>query len=128
MVDVGCIYGMGNPLLDISAVVEPKLLEKYGVKPNDAILAEDKHLPIYKELKDNYEVEYIAGGATQNSIRVAQCVIHTYTRARAFPRIISRTQSRPYFSFFVHPAQRYGRMIMECCKTVQKLTDVFEFF
>lgn len=31
--------GMGNPLLDISAQVPPALLEKYKLKPSDAILA-----------------------------------------------------------------------------------------
>ena len=48
------------------------MMEKYGVKPDDAILAEEAHMPVYKDLVDNFEVQYIAGGATQNSIRVAQ--------------------------------------------------------
>ena len=71
----GILYGMGNPLLDISAEVPASYLDKYGLKPNDAILAESKHIPVYKELVDNHEVEYIAGGATQNSIRVAQWML-----------------------------------------------------
>ena len=71
----GLLYGMGNPLLDISADVPANYLEKYSLKPNDAILAEPKHLPIYQELVDNYQVEYIAGGATQNAIRVAQWML-----------------------------------------------------
>lgn len=72
----GVLYGMGNPLLDISADVPKDYLEKYGLKPNDAILAEEKHMPIYQELVDNYKpVKYIAGGATQNSIRVAQWML-----------------------------------------------------
>lgn len=62
----------GNPLLDISAVVPAEILTKYEVKGGDAILAEEKHMPVYKDLVDNFEVQYIAGGATQNSIRVAQ--------------------------------------------------------
>ncbi|XP_042475674.1 adenosine kinase 2-like [Macadamia integrifolia] len=69
------LLGMGNPLLDISAVVDEPFLEKYGVKLNDAILAEDKHLPMYDELSSKFNVEYIAGGATQNSIRVAQWML-----------------------------------------------------
>eukprot|EP00475_Leptophrys_vorax_P043123 TRINITY_DN8193_c0_g1_i1.p1 TRINITY_DN8193_c0_g1~~TRINITY_DN8193_c0_g1_i1.p1 ORF type:complete len:353 (-),score=60.30 TRINITY_DN8193_c0_g1_i1:238-1236(-) len=68
---------MGNPLLDISAVVDDAFLKKYDVTLNNAILAEDKHVPMYQELKDNYPVEYIAGGATQNSIRVAQWLLQT---------------------------------------------------
>lgn len=71
----GVLYGMGNPLLDISAEVPVNYLQKYELKPNDATLAEPKHLPIYQELVDKYTVEYIAGGATQNSIRVAQWML-----------------------------------------------------
>jgi len=71
------ILGMGNPLLDISSEVEPALLEKYGLKLNDAILAEDKHQPLFEELVKLPSVQYIAGGATQNSIRVAQWMLQT---------------------------------------------------
>jgi adenosine kinase len=67
---------MGNPLLDISAHVKPELLQKYDLKQNLACLAEEKHLPIYQELVDNYDVEYIAGGATQNSIRICQWMLN----------------------------------------------------
>ena len=67
--------GMGNPLLDISATVGQDLLDKYDVKLDSAILAEEKHQPLYKELVDGYDVKYIAGGATQNSIRVAQWML-----------------------------------------------------
>jgi adenosine kinase len=42
---------------------------------NDAILAEDKHVPMYEQLKKDFQVEYVAGGATQNSIRVAQWML-----------------------------------------------------
>ncbi|PON67985.1 Adenosine kinase [Trema orientale] len=71
----GILLGMGNPLLDISAVVPEEFLKKYDIKPNNAILAEDKHLQMYDELANNYDVEYIAGGATQNSIKVAQWLL-----------------------------------------------------
>ena len=69
------LIGLGNPLLDISANVGQDVFDKYGVLPGNAILAEDKHQPLYKELVDGYPVEYIAGGATQNSIRVAQWML-----------------------------------------------------
>ena len=75
-VNEGILFGMGNPLLDISTDVPASYLQKYSLKPNDAILAEEKHLPIYGELiKDYQPVQYIAGGATQNSIRVAQWML-----------------------------------------------------
>lgn len=67
------ILGMGNPLLDFSAVVDTEFLAKYNLKSNDAILYEKED--IFDELKSKYEVEYIAGGATQNSIRTAQWIL-----------------------------------------------------
>ncbi|KAG6665629.1 hypothetical protein I3843_02G150500 [Carya illinoinensis] len=75
MAHEGILLGMGNPLLDISAVVDESFLERYDIKLNNAILAEDKHLPMYEEMASKYNVEYIAGGATQNSIRVAQWML-----------------------------------------------------
>jgi len=71
----GMLFGMGNPLLDISAVVDLGFLEKYKLIANNAILATDEHVPLYNDLVKNYDVEYIAGGATQNTLRVAQVII-----------------------------------------------------
>ncbi|XP_064863906.1 adenosine kinase-like [Oncorhynchus nerka] len=68
------LFGMGNPLLDISAVVDQDFLEKYGLKANDQILAEDKHKALFEEIF-KFKVEYHAGGSTQNSIKVAQWMI-----------------------------------------------------
>eukprot|EP01025_Chloroclados_australasicus_P020442 TRINITY_DN2153_c0_g1_i1.p1 TRINITY_DN2153_c0_g1~~TRINITY_DN2153_c0_g1_i1.p1 ORF type:complete len:382 (+),score=43.52 TRINITY_DN2153_c0_g1_i1:106-1146(+) len=69
------LLGMGNPLLDISANVEQSFLDKYDIKMNNQILAEDKHLPMFEELSAREDVDYIAGGATQNAIRVAQWML-----------------------------------------------------
>lgn len=66
---------MGNPLLDITANVGQDILDKYDVKLDSAILAEEKHQPLYNELVQNYDVQYIAGGATQNSMRVCQWML-----------------------------------------------------
>lgn len=68
----GLLMGMGNPLLDISANVPQEVLDKYEVQLDSAILAEEKHQPVYQELVDSFNPQFIAGGATQNSIRVAQ--------------------------------------------------------
>jgi len=62
---------IGNPLLDISATVTPEYLQKYDLKSGNAILAEEKHLPIYEEIVKG-GVDYIAGGAAQNTARVAE--------------------------------------------------------
>ncbi len=52
---------MCNPLLDISAEVPIELLQKYEISLNNAILAEEKHIPLYNELINSYPVQYIAG-------------------------------------------------------------------
>lgn len=67
--------GMGNPLLDISAEVGQDMLDKYNVKLDSAILAESSHMPIYEDLIKNHKAGFIAGGATQNSIRIAQWML-----------------------------------------------------
>lgn len=40
------LFALGNPLLDIQVRNGEKLLEKYGLKANDAILADEKHIPL----------------------------------------------------------------------------------
>lgn len=51
---------------------DEKLLEKYGLKANDAILAEAKHMGLYDDLIQNHDAKLIAGGAAQNTARGAQ--------------------------------------------------------
>ena len=48
------------------------MLEKYGLKANDAILAEEKHMGLYEDLIQNHDAKLIAGGAAQNTARGAQ--------------------------------------------------------
>jgi adenosine kinase len=71
----GILFALGNPLLDIQAHVEKAFLDKWELKENDAILCGDKHVPMFTEMTEKYDVEYLAGGATQNSCRVAQWII-----------------------------------------------------
>lgn len=109
----GVILGMGNPLLDISAAVNEDVLAKYGLEANNAILAEDKHMPLYAELSGQAGVTYSAGGATQNSIRVAQWMLQT-------PGATS------YFGCVGD--DDYGMMMAKCCEdndgvNVQYLKD-----
>ena len=72
-------------------ILQPELLEKHGWKANDAILTEEE--TVFEELKEykvggdqeslglvrhflhSIQVDHIAGGATQNSIRVAQWLL-----------------------------------------------------
>jgi len=60
----GAVLGLCNPLLDISAEVPLEVLSKYGITLNNAILADESHMPIFDELSTNYPVQYIAGGST----------------------------------------------------------------
>ena len=53
------------------------MLEKYGLKANDAILAdESKHMDLYEDLIQNHDAKLIAGGSAQNIARGA-AVCHT---------------------------------------------------
>ncbi|KAL9006934.1 MAG: hypothetical protein Q9188_000310 [Gyalolechia gomerana] len=63
-----------NPLLDIQAECDESMLNKYSLKPNDAILAEEKHMPLYAELLSRKHA-LIAGGAAQNTARGAQYIL-----------------------------------------------------
>jgi adenosine kinase len=66
---------MGNPLLDIQVTNGEQLLKKYNLNPNDAILADEKQLPIYDEIVKEHQVVYVAGGAAQNAARGAAYVL-----------------------------------------------------
>lgn len=66
------IVGFCNPLLDMTVTGDQGLLDKYDLKSNNAILAEEKHIPLYEELLKNDKIEFTAGGSAQNSLRVAQ--------------------------------------------------------
>lgn len=66
---------LGNPLLDLQANVDQEYLKKYDLKDNDAILAEEKHMPIYGELLKRDDLVLVAGGAAQNTARGAQYIL-----------------------------------------------------
>jgi len=68
------IVGAGNPLLDCSLEFpDNAVFEKYGIQPANACLAEaEKHIPLFYEICNNENVQYIPGGATLNSIRIAK--------------------------------------------------------
>ncbi|ONK70776.1 uncharacterized protein A4U43_C04F1410 [Asparagus officinalis] len=65
---------MVEPLLECFIFL---LLNRYDIKLNNAILAEDKHVPMYEQMASKYSVKYITGWATQNAIRVAQWMLQT---------------------------------------------------
>ncbi|CAG5132040.1 unnamed protein product [Candidula unifasciata] len=76
MTQKGILLGYGNPLLDISVQADKEYLKKYDLQANNAILADEKHRPMYKEMAETFkDVEYVPGGATLNAIRVAQWLL-----------------------------------------------------
>jgi len=74
---------------------DEKLLEKYGLKANDAILAEEKHLGLYDDLIQNYNAVLIAGGAAQNTARGAQVPLHSSPFHNLYSRMSDSTSSPP---------------------------------
>lgn len=96
----GVILGMGNPLLDMSTTTNHEILDKYGLEANNAILAEDKHMPLYDYISSQSDVSYVAGGATQNSIRVAQWLLQTPCATSYFGAIGD---------------DEYGKTMTKCC-------------
>ncbi|BFF89886.1 adenosine kinase 2 [Drosophila madeirensis] len=81
----GILIGFGNPLLDITTVIEDNmLLEKYGLEENAAIIAEEKHESLFEELDNMDNAQYSAGGACQNSMRVFQWIVQTPYRCAFF--------------------------------------------
>lgn len=66
------MHKLENHGTDLAFYSDAALLQKYGLKDNDAILAEDKHMGLYEELLQNHDAKLIAGGAAQNTARGAQ--------------------------------------------------------
>jgi len=77
----GSVFVIGNPLLDISATVNEEYLKKYNLLPSNAILASDEHLPMYPEMISQFEVEYSAGGAGQNTARAISWMLQQHNVA-----------------------------------------------
>ncbi|XP_071106641.1 uncharacterized protein [Haliotis cracherodii] len=75
----GVLLGYGNPLLDISVNATEEFLKKYDLEANNAILADDKHKPIYDDMLATFkdQVDFVPGGATLNALRVAQWLLGT---------------------------------------------------
>uniref|UniRef100_A0A1A9V295 adenosine kinase n=1 Tax=Glossina austeni TaxID=7395 RepID=A0A1A9V295_GLOAU len=69
------VVSLGNPLLDIIATVDSEFLEKYNLRPDNAVLMKDEHMSLYKELEEKYNPDYIAGGSAQNTLRVCQWIL-----------------------------------------------------
>ena len=117
--------GMGNPLLDISVVVkDDALLNKYDLKLNDAVLAEEKHAELYAEMVSDHEVEYIAGGATQNSIRVAQWMLQK-EGATAYMGCVGKDAFAAQMKTSCEGDGGYETWLLELCKKGCAIADAY---
>ena len=56
-------------------MTDEKFLERFGLEANNAILAEPSHKELFDEVMTKMKPIFIAGGANQNSIRVAQWLL-----------------------------------------------------
>lgn len=50
------------------------ILDRYKLKPNNVILADDGHKNLCKELTERYQVDYTAGGSAMNVMRVIAAI------------------------------------------------------
>jgi len=66
------LFGLCHPLIDIQAAVDNAFLDKYGLEPDNTILADKRHLSLYQELIEKMPVKFIPGGCTLNTLRVCQ--------------------------------------------------------
>ncbi|CAG0919808.1 unnamed protein product [Notodromas monacha] len=71
----GVLLGLGNPLLDITVESDKTFLDKYDLKPNDAVLVKSQQYKMFEDLKRMEGVQFTAGGATQNSVRISQWIL-----------------------------------------------------
>ena len=49
----GCLFTLGQPLLDISAKVTPEFLEKYEIIPDTQLLCKPEHKLMYFSTFEN---------------------------------------------------------------------------
>ncbi|ROT82301.1 uncharacterized protein [Penaeus vannamei] len=70
------LVAFGNPLLDMTAVVKDRSLhDKFGLPVDGQLEVSNKQRAIFSQVKENYPVEYTAGGCALNSSRVFSWVL-----------------------------------------------------
>jgi len=70
------IFCIGNPLLDISVNVEDDiLLDKYGLRVNNAVLVTDEQQGVFDDALALDDIQFIAGGAACNTSRATQWML-----------------------------------------------------
>ena len=75
------LLGICNPLLDLTVTGPAEFLEKYNLKKNDAILADEAHKDLAQDLANSFPVKFSPGGFGQNTTRIAQKFLPSQSRA-----------------------------------------------
>ena len=97
------LVGFCNPLLDISVEVKDEsLLERFNLKPNDAILSGEEQEGLIEEI-EGLQKTYSAGGAGQNTIRAAQSVL-----PKGRPRMASLVAAAISLALMTSPSSSSG--------------------
>ena len=61
---------IGDPIVDISAEIEEKCIQQFGLEWGRTVMADEKNIGIFDVLERKAEVSYIPGGSVQNTMRV----------------------------------------------------------
>lgn len=64
--------------MDLVSVVDDEFLNKWSLQLNVLNRGGRLHEGIEKDLLANYQVEYIAGGSVQNTLRIIQWLFNYY--------------------------------------------------
>lgn len=62
------IFACGNPMLDVAAHLGKETMDKYGLPYGGAVLAEEKHKPLFQEIMKHPTLQTTAGGSALNTI------------------------------------------------------------
>lgn len=66
------VLGIENPLLDSSTNGTDDMYKNYNLPLEATVPVEAKHLPLFKDIKEHHNPNYVPGGSTQNTLRAAQ--------------------------------------------------------
>ena len=90
----GIMVGIGAPLLSIIANVAPGYLERYELTAGQGKEAGEKEQAIFNELISWFQVNYLPGGESLTTIRVAQWMLQLPKATTAMGAVSSDTKGK----------------------------------
>ena len=76
------LIAIGNPIVDISAEVDEKSLQKYRLRWGQTVFADEGNIGLFEFLESKPQVTYIPGGSIQNTLRVASWCLNMEKKNR----------------------------------------------